>query len=792
VLKRVYALVGSCRPFDMHLTDIEFASEHREWFAKTQLNHIFWLTPLTTLFCFLILMFVAGPAQSTSINVAFSGGLLTLGAFSLPLTRRIKKGHNIDYVRDLALYKQLAVLSGIVWGVMFGTATNAAGPIVSTPMLLLAAYWMFSSCIRYISIPHAGFLHILAVSLGTCAGLITLGTPTAFISAAILSTYAVTMFSVLYNLYYSFATRRLRTRVLRETNETVELLLKDFDEQGSDWLWEVDGRGHIVQPSARFCEAALRNSEELSELSILNLFDPGVARDELKEHIRSNQAFRDKTLTLTMGNETLWWSLSGRPNVSRSGDVIGIRGAATDISETKRAEAKIAHMAHYDELTDLPNRMLFYDTLKRALARRPADDYITVLYLDLDRFKTINDTMGHDVGDIVLKEVANRVLASIRAQDMVARFGGDEFAIMLTHIRKVEDAIRIAHAIIDAVAQPLIIDGQQIIPGTSVGLAMATDGDALPHNLLKYADLALYDAKERGGHDVSVFAPVMLEAIMDKRSIEVDLGAALSNNELELYYQPLINIETNQVVAYEALLRWNHSKRGQIQPDAFIPIAEETGVIVQIGEWVIRDALMEARNWPEHLSVSVNVSPTQMRSPNLLPTIISALASSGIMPERLELEITEGVLMNDSTANLALLHKIKSLGVRIALDDFGTGYSSLNYLRSFPFDKIKIDRCFVDGVADRHDCQAIIHAVISLAASLNMTTTAEGIEDPAQLAHLKTQGCNQAQGYLFSRPVRANQLEQAVREKESLDANALHSLVPARTPLKPNSRRAIH
>ena len=298
-----------------------------------------------------------------------------------------------------------------------------------------------------------------------------------------------------------------------------------------------------------------------------------------------------------------------------------------------------------------------------------------------------------------------------------------------------------------------------MLSGASIGIALCTSSGSGADEMLKFADIALYHAKNNGRGCVSVFEESMGTAFQDRRNIELDLRSALQRNELELRYQPLVNIESEDTIGYEALLRWHHPTRGMIMPNAFIPVAEETGLIVQLGEWVLRSALQELCNWPEHLSVAVNLSPSQMRSPNLIPTIVNALAATGTDPSRLELEITESVLMSDSQNNVELLHKIRALGVRIALDDFGTGYSSLNYLRSFPFDKIKIDRCFVEDVDSREDCRAIVRAVTGLASSLGMVTTAEGVERDGQLDQLKQDGCVQVQGYLFDKALPANQIE---------------------------------
>ena len=744
---------------DFQLARVEVPPAYRSWFTRATVKHILWLPILCDLLCGLIVFVIIVPSVGVGLSLALLLGGTGLIIVSTVSRRRLGAEGNLRHYRELAKLKQTAIVGGIYWGAVIGFAISRVGPAHAPELMMIAMYLMVLGCVRYTSVPHVGVSYFTSIMIGTCIGLFQLGTSSAVISAIIVTSFSITLYSVIYHLFYNFATRRLQTRTLNETRETVEILLREFDEQGSDWLWEVGTDGRIQNPSQRFHEAAECPSGALSRLNLLDLLLPSVERDALAAKLAHPEPFRRIIVELDVSGERRWWSLSGRPNLNKYGECIGLRGVAADVTQSKLADIKIAYMAHYDALTELPNRALFTETLKHALTSRKADRPLAVLYLDLDRFEAINDAMGHDMGDHVLKITAARVRACIGLQDMAARFGGDEFAVLVPAAPSRDAVIQLSLAIIDALAEPILIGGQQINSGTSIGIAFAEAKHSSSDDLIKYADLALYDAKSRGGHIALTFHPKMYEAMILKRSIEADLGTALLQDELELYYQPLVCIKTNTVVAYEALLRWNHPTHGQIQPSVFIPIAEETGVIVQIGEWVIRNALSEVAKWPDHLSVSVNLSPVQMRSPNIIPTIVNALATTGVAPDRLEIEITESVLMNDSESNLALLHRFKALGLRISLDDFGTGYSSLNYLRSFPFDKIKIDRCFVEDIAERADCQAIIHAVLSLAASLNMTTTAEGIESEAQLALLRADGCDQAQGYLFSRPVRAETLE---------------------------------
>jgi len=434
-----------------------------------------------------------------------------------------------------------------------------------------------------------------------------------------------------------------------------------------------------------------------------------------------------------------------------------------DITEARRKEELIAHLAHYDPLTDLPNRVLFYEKIEEFLAHRRKNSTIAVLSLDLDHFKSVNDTLGHPIGDKLLQEGAKRMLGCIRDTDIVARLGGDEFAIVQVGIDRPADATALAARLIDSVSAPYLLDGQQVVVGTSIGIAIAPGDGSEPDQLMKNADLALYRCKADGGNTYRFFEPQMDARMQRRRALELDLRKALMNGEFTLDYQPLVDLKTGNVTTCEALIRWHQPERGLVPPMEFIPIAEETGLIVPIGEWVLHRACADAVEWPGEFIVAVNVSPVQFKSENLVDVVTSAIEKSGLPPGRLELEVTELVLMQDSNAALAELHRLKKLGVKIAMDDFGTGYSSLGYLRSFPFDKIKIDQSFVKDLSNSKDSLAILRAVVGLGHSLGIVTTAEGVETQSQLEILRTEGCNEAQGYFFSPPKSAVETNRLLR-----------------------------
>jgi diguanylate cyclase (GGDEF)-like protein len=421
-----------------------------------------------------------------------------------------------------------------------------------------------------------------------------------------------------------------------------------------------------------------------------------------------------------------------------------------DITERRRAEERISHMARHDALTDLPNRALFKEKLGDALTRTGRGERVAVVCLDLDRFKPVNDTLGHPIGDLLLRSVATRLRECVRETDVVARFGGDEFAIVQVAAEQPHGAIVLAQRLNERLGAPFEVDGHQIVIGVSVGIAVAPlDGDEA-EVLLKNADLALYRAKSDGRGTFRFFEQEMDARMQARRVLELDLRRAVARNEFEVHYQPIVNIDRNQITSFEALLRWRHPERGMISPADFIPLAEEIGLIDEIGRWVLRQACCDAASWPAQVTVAVNLSPVQFRGAKLLEAVLTALAVSKLRPDRLELEITEGVLLVETEATLALLHKLRALGVHIAMDDFGTGYSSLSYLRSFPFDRIKIDRSFIGNISDDDSSLAIIRAVASLSTSLGMATTAEGVETEEQLRRLRSEGCSEVQGFLFS------------------------------------------
>jgi diguanylate cyclase (GGDEF)-like protein len=497
----------------------------------------------------------------------------------------------------------------------------------------------------------------------------------------------------------------------------------------------------VVKPGATYQEVARAEAERIAKPTLRDSQRRGEMALRLSAHRAGHHVFEHR-----LGNDK--WILVNEHRTPDGGAVV----LYTDVTELKLREKQIDHIAHHDALTDLPNRILFREKLEEALARaRRSRLSVAVFCLDLDHFKDVNDTLGHPAGDVLLKVVAGRLVSCLRVTDMAARLGGDEFAIIVPDLPTPEFATALALRLLNAVAQPIDIDGQHVLTSASVGVVIAEPDDLDTDRLLKNADLALYRSKSDGRNTFRYFEPEMDTKAQARRALEIDLRMAITRNEMQLHYQPVVDVGTDDIVAFEALIRWTHPTRGAVAPLDFIGFAEETGLIRPLGEWILRRACTDAQTWPEHIRVAVNLSPAQFKDRHLAATILQILEDTGLTPSRLELEITESLLLSDTTANLITLNRLKDAGVRVAMDDFGTGYSSLGNLRSFPFDKIKIDQSFIKDLESNPDSAAIVRAVLSLGRSLGIGTVAEGVETREQLSQLRAEGCTQIQGFYYSK-----------------------------------------
>jgi len=542
-----------------------------------------------------------------------------------------------------------------------------------------------------------------------------------------------------------------------------KLLLDAALENMSQGLCMFEADGRVLLFNERFAKMTGFTPAAVKGLSLLDLVKsrvlPGSPEEFVAQVVAAMRAGKTNTRVVeTSDGRTL--RIVEQPRQEG-----GWVSTLEDITEWQKAQAQISHMAGHDALTNLPNRTLFRERLDQALRRVTRGEQVAVFCLDLDHFKDVNDTLGHPIGDDLLKEVARRLSECLREGDTVCRLGGDEFAIVQVGSElQVPETSALANRLIEVVSAPYIVQGHQVIVGTSVGISVAPDDGRDPDQLLRNADMALYRAKGDGRGSYRFFEAGMDARAQARRVLELDLRTALSRGEFEVRYQPILDVNTDRIICFEALIRWRHPQRGIILPAGFIPLAEETGLINAIGDWVLRTACLDATRWPQDVRVAVNLSPAQFKNRNLVTSVLAALSGSGLDANRLELEITETVLLQDNAATLATLHKLREVGIRIAMDDFGTGASSLSYLRSFPFDKIKIDRSFVRDLATRGDSMAIVRAVTGLGRSLGVSTTAEGVETIEQLALLRSEGCDEVQGYLFGSPCPAVEAEKILTE----------------------------
>jgi diguanylate cyclase (GGDEF)-like protein/PAS domain S-box-containing protein len=546
-------------------------------------------------------------------------------------------------------------------------------------------------------------------------------------------------------------------------------LLRNHEDSGHGWFWATDADGRITYLSDSVARQLSDAPEALVGTSFADLFRPvddvSDARRTLPFVLAKRSRFERLTLASVRDGDERRWSVSGSPQLDAAGMFIGYRGSGTDITEQHRTTQQASQLAMYDTLTGLPNRLRMADVLRSTLAattaqRRPC----AVMLIDLDRFKQVNDTLGHPAGDLLLKQVSGRLLRIIGDKEKIFRLGGDEFEVILRDIGDRDQLAKIADDIINGLSQPYSVDGSRCIIGASVGIAVAPDNGTTAQELIRNADLALYAAKGGGRGRCYFFSNDLLKEAEDRRVLEVDLRDALARDQIKLFYQPIVDTRTNHVTGVEALVRWQHPNYGWVSPALFIPIAEETGLVAQLGEWILRKACADAANWPGKIRVAVNVSPIQFANEALPKIVMSALASSGLAASRLELEITEGVFLSDSIATDRMFAALKDIGVRLALDDFGTGYSSLGYLRTAPFDKIKIDQSFVrEATLAGSRNAAIIAAIVALAEALGMETTAEGIETLDQLELMSSLRVSHAQGYVYSRAVPADALAERLQ-----------------------------
>lgn len=677
----------------------------------------------------------------------------------------------------------------VVWSIGFPLfALLAKGSNVA--VLVVVGMGVFASVLLvHRAVPGAARAHVVLMAASLAASVWIAITSAAWMAIVVIGIYALTLWFAIGRQDKAFKEAVVSDMQRREAADTVALLLRDYEQHSSDWLWTIGPRGNLRGVSSRFAQASRREAAALEGEPLLGLFLPGEGRERLAHHIGECSGFRDLLLKLRVDGEVRYWRLS-----AQSRDDCFLSGVARDVTSDRLIEERVSFMAHFDNLTGLANRYLFNDRLRSVLnANDKVRGNVALFYLDLDDFKAVNDTRGHVVGDRLLREVGTRLEQEVRDEDLVARLGGDEFAVLIETRAGDGMLIERAHRFLSVVREPYEIEGQTYRVSTSVGVARCSEGDCDAEELMRRADLALYAAKAKGRDHFAMFEPALDHMARERRDTETNLREAIARGELRLHYQPVIDLQTGKTVGYEALLRWNHPHRGLVGPNHFLEVAEESGLIVPIGEWVIRQALRETSSWKGDFRIAINLSPTQVRSPHLVTMVAQAIHESGLDPARVEFEITEHVLMQDSETSLSTLMKLRELGAKMALDDFGTGYSSLGYLRRFPFDRIKIDRHFVEDVVDNLDNQAIVSTITRLAEALGMSTTAEGIEDRKQLDLLRKLGCQEAQGFLISEPVPAEKLDvmRGPAPEPDLGAEVLDYRKAREAALRRNGIRAV-
>ena len=672
-----------------------------------------------------------------------------------------KRVTNREFVEVVAL----AAVSGAFWAVALifmgeGSSPTSPGSLAIIAMVLCL---MIGSAMIASSVPLGSFAFIVTCGVGLVAIW-----PVGEDFRMPLGFTGITALLVLAALTHarSFVDARVAEANLFDKQETVSLLLREFEDSGADWLWQTDTSRRLVHVTPRLARAVGVPVDELEGMPILKLlageswesgaFTPVL--HELAERMKHRDSFSNLMVPVELKDGPRWWEVSASPKTDEKGVFLGFRGVGSDVTEQRTSADKISRMARFDTLTGLPNRLMLTETLVKAMAE--ADKWNSrcgLMMLDLDRFKAVNDTLGHPVGDRLLAQVSERLRGIMSDNELCGRLGGDEFAIVVHDASDSTYMERLGERIIEKLSAPYLIDQHTLYIGASVGTGIAPRDGRTAEMLMRSADLALYRSKDEGGGAHNEYEPKLHVHAEERRVMEIALRKALGNDEFSLNYQPVVNADSGAVMGFEALLRWTNPDFGVVSPAKFIPIAEDARLIVPIGEWVMRAACAEAATWPAPIKIAVNVSADQLTDPGFLDMVVAALDDSGLIPQRLEIEVTESIFLRDGGGAARVLDEIIALGINLSLDDFGTGYSSLGYLRKTRFSTIKVDRSFVQGAAkNAPESLAIIRAVVAMADSLGMSTTAEGTETEEEVRMIQRLGCKKIQGYFFGRPMSAH------------------------------------
>ncbi len=655
-----------------------------------------------------------------------------------------------------------SIVNALVWVVPLTISTKFVGPETRLELWSVVAMLMTASAIVLPAVPMSTVLFSVIVGGAAVANFAFNG---AYEMAGIGLAFCVTVIAGTLEGARNYLTTQIAKAGMAEKNEVVSLLLREFEEGEADWLWQIDTSRRVRSISPRFAFALGKEPGEIDGKPFIQMIAgpawesgqfPSSLHD-LAERLKRRESFSNLLVRVTINGEQRWWELSGTPKLDDNGSFDGFRGVGSDVTEQRESSDKIAYLARYDTLTGLPNRMMLTEAMGEAM--RYADQWRTrcaFLMIDLDRFKAVNDTLGHLIGDQLLARVSARLKEQLTENEMCGRLGGDEFAIVIRDASDLGRVEQVAQNVIERLSQPYEVDHHTLYVGASVGSAIGPRDGTTVETLMRNADLALYRSKDEGGGVHFTYEPALHAHAEERRKLEFSLRRALERNEFILNYQPVVDATSEQIVSFEALIRWNSEEHGLVSPAKFIPLAEDTRLIVPIGEWVLREACRQATTWPGQVKVAVNVSGEQLLEANFIASVVSALSMSGLPASRLELEVTESIFVRDAAQARGALEQVMALGCSVALDDFGTGYSSLGYIRNLRFSTIKVDRSFVQGAAvGNAESLAIIRAVVAMADSLEMSTTAEGVENEAELSIVRQLGCKKIQGYYFGRPMSA-------------------------------------
>jgi len=768
-LESTYKRLQSC--WSVPGADDELAG----WFRAKQLSAVHRLIPITmtgNVITAALICYMLGKFVPVAIMVGWMLAVLGIAfGWVWIALRNIAQPSSAQYVSSRTQWYSIAqsTLMAVVWAAM---SAYLMPMIDDDGRLLLASIITAFICVGSFgltTLPQAGVAWVVVLCAGMGYGLLASQRDIYQLLAVLLVQYAGIVSAVVLISSRVFLARLQAEAETEKQKQLVDLLLHDFEEHASDWLWETDAQGKLIHVSVRLAEILRKTVNELMGAPLLDIsnwlrpesssVDDQNALLELGKYFDGCIPFRAHVIPVHVDGNNFWWSLTAKPLFDSRGELTGWRGIGSDVTEARRREREMQQLANFDSLTGLANRHQFRLSLDRALELAGSAP-CALLMLDLDNFKAVNDSLGHGFGDRLLQVVAKRLKSRVKESDVLARLGGDEFALICPAVKSISDITGLPATMLDALIEPCYIDGIRMEMRASIGVALAPQDGLSAEALLKCADMALYAAKEAGRNTVCFYDAGMDERARHRITLQNDLANALQLNQFELHYQPQIDLNSNRITGFEALLRWRHPERGLVSPAEFIPVAEETGLIVAIGKWVLNAAMDQSLLWSGDFVIAVNLSAVQFRSGSVVEDVAEALSRTGLPPQRLELEITESSLVQDSNAARETLKALRDMSVRIALDDFGTGYSSLAYLRIFPLDRLKIDRSFVNVLDDKESSEshAIVRTIIHLAVALNLQTTAEGVETETQRDTLREKGCRDMQGFLVSRPLPADKV----------------------------------